>query len=103
MSAAGGNGDKDGEGRVVVVTSGKGGVGKTTTAASLSYGLAQVCYVWGWCHAYAAPSFRFAVMSVGLMPWYGIVPVGLMSSVSQAEGMMPCIPKGTFRPARKQE
>ncbi|CAN0193479.1 unnamed protein product, partial [Ectocarpus fasciculatus] len=41
VSAAGGNGGKDGEGCVVVVTSGKGGVGKTTTAASLSYGLAQ--------------------------------------------------------------
>ncbi|CAN0380754.1 unnamed protein product, partial [Ectocarpus sp. 12 AP-2014] len=41
VSAAGGNGGKDREGCVVVVTSGKGGVGKTTTAASLSYGLAQ--------------------------------------------------------------
>ena len=28
-------------GRVVVVTSGKGGVGKTTSAASIGYGLAQ--------------------------------------------------------------
>lgn len=36
---AGGSG---GEGCVVVVTSGKGGVGKTTSAASLGMGLAQV-------------------------------------------------------------
>ena len=28
-------------GRVVVVTSGKGGVGKTTSAASIGYGLAE--------------------------------------------------------------
>lgn len=33
---------QDRNGTVVVVTSGKGGVGKTTTAASLAYGLAQV-------------------------------------------------------------
>lgn len=36
-SAAGG----DADGRVVVITSGKGGVGKTTVTASLGYGLAQ--------------------------------------------------------------
>lgn len=44
-STAVGNGNGDGSGKdgcVVVVTSGKGGVGKTTTAASISYGLAQV-------------------------------------------------------------
>lgn len=29
-------------GKVVVVTSGKGGVGKTTTAASFAYGLAEL-------------------------------------------------------------
>lgn len=37
--STGGGGDADG--RVVVVTSGKGGVGKTTVTASLGYGLAQ--------------------------------------------------------------
>lgn len=31
-------------GKVVVVTSGKGGVGKTTTAASFAYGLAELGY-----------------------------------------------------------
>lgn len=38
--------ETEGDGRVVVVTSGKGGVGKTTTAASLAYGLAEVTF-WG--------------------------------------------------------
>ena len=44
LSASSGsvNGKAEGEGCVVVITSGKGGVGKTTTAASLAYGLAEV-------------------------------------------------------------
>eukprot|EP00904_Undaria_pinnatifida_P013569 jgi/Undpi1/9342/HiC_scaffold_26.g11800.m1 len=43
LSASSGsvNGKAEGEGCVVVITSGKGGVGKTTTAASLAYGLAE--------------------------------------------------------------
>ena len=40
--SGGGSGGRGKDGVVVVVTSGKGGVGKTTTAASLAYGLGQV-------------------------------------------------------------
>lgn len=44
LSSAAANGEKKNAaqpGRVVVITSGKGGVGKTTVTASIGYGLAQ--------------------------------------------------------------
>jgi MinD-like ATPase involved in chromosome partitioning or flagellar assembly len=54
--------------KVVVVTSGKGGVGKTTTAASIAYGLAEMG------HSTVVIDFDIGLRNLDVLCWSSQTP-----------------------------